>query len=74
MEFCGIIAYYFQTSFLQSATGLETFLSFLKAEHSLPHPHTFPSAPLSVLVLHLGGEQLEHVRFPDGTQCHGGPV
>lgn len=30
MEFCGIIAYYFQTSFLQSATGLETFLSFFK--------------------------------------------
>lgn len=75
MEFCGIIAYYFQTSFLQSATGLETFLSFFKGRASLPHPHTFPSAPpISFLFSTLGGEQLEHVRFPDGTQCHGGPV
>lgn len=64
----------FQTSFLQSATGLETFLSFLKAEHSLPHPHTFHQLLYQFLVLHLGGEQLEHVRFLDGTQCHGGPV
>lgn len=65
----------FQTSFLQSATGLETFLSFFKGR-AFPSSSTYfsISSSISFLVLHLGGEQLEHVRFLDGTQCHGGPV
>lgn len=34
-------------------------------------PHQFLN---QLLVLHLGGEQFKHVRFPNGMQCHGRPV
>ena len=50
MEFCGIIAYYFQTSFLQSATGLETFLSFFKGR-AFPSSSTYLSISSSISFL-----------------------